>query len=144
MLSHEHELIKDATGVSDERLLSRIEERMRDEHPRGLDLLRLALFNHAAKAAHKYVLQTVGGNTIEEVGDKNDDLVVTLRKALITAQKALEPLAAAIETLAPDHRDASDIWESPAAMTITAGDLRATAPALTEISAALTKATATA
>jgi hypothetical protein len=46
-------------------------------------------------------------------------------EALEAARDALEPFAdAAMNALADDERDASSIWESPAAMEITAGHLR--------------------
>jgi hypothetical protein len=39
-------------------------------------------------------------------------------------REALEPFARAAESLDDDHKDRSEIWESGAAMEISAGDLR--------------------
>ena len=55
------------------------------------------------------------------------DLFEQLANALDQLEKArsaLEPFAEAVENLDDAHRDSSSIWESSAAMSITAGDLR--------------------
>jgi hypothetical protein len=48
----------------------------------------------------------------------------TLMAEIERLREALKPFAEAAESLGDKHRDESDIWESPAAMEIKAGDLR--------------------
>lgn len=45
-------------------------------------------------------------------------------------RKALKPFADAVESLDDNHTDGGHLWESPAAMNITAGDLRRARAAL--------------
>lgn len=46
--------------------------------------------------------------------------------------EAIKPFAEAVDNLNDDHPDGSHIWESPAAMSLTAGDLRRALAALTK------------
>lgn len=69
----------------------------------------------------------------EFVLDEADNIADALaaKDAIIEkARVALGPFAAAVDNLEADTRDTSEIWESPAAMSITAGDLRRAADAL--------------
>jgi hypothetical protein len=69
--------------------------------------------------------------------DLVEKAIAGLRSALTTAQKALTPLAEAAESLDVNHLDSYDLWEAPAAMSITAGNLRQTVTALAEVNLAL-------
>lgn len=51
-------------------------------------------------------------------------MLLSVQQDCIALRAALAPFADAVENLADGHRDTSEIWESPAAMSITAGDLR--------------------
>jgi hypothetical protein len=94
MLSHEQELIQDATGVSDPILLDKIEDEMRASRSRGLGRLWLVSFNRAAKKAHKNVLKAAAKEAAEDARAEDDTqaacdpVVDTLRAALTAAQTA--------------------------------------------------------
>jgi hypothetical protein len=51
-------------------------------------------------------------------------VICQLRRERDEAREALKPFADAADSLGEDHDDGADIWESPAAMCVTAGDLR--------------------
>lgn len=53
-----------------------------------------------------------------------EDVVCAQAAEIVRLRAALKPFADAVEDLDDNHTDDGDLWESPAAMNITAGDLR--------------------
>lgn len=51
-------------------------------------------------------------------------MLLSVQQDCVGLLTALKPFAEAADNLMDGHRDTSEIWESPAAMSITAGDLR--------------------
>lgn len=85
----------------------------------------------AARLAHERGGQTHPLSSYDL--DRAEEIVtgeVNLRAENDRLRKLLQPFAEAAESLDEKHPDRDDIWESGAAMGISAGDLRAAANAL--------------
>jgi hypothetical protein len=111
MLTNEHALIKEATGVSDPDVLSQIAERMRDQRiDRRIDQLTKHFFIHLAKFAYSQLQQQASkldplpasggpyGHELERGMEAQRQTIVNLRHALTSAQTALT-------TIHVEHRE---------------------------------------
>lgn len=67
----------------------------------------------------------------KEKCDQLDELIAS-RTRLSTMQAALEPFAAAVDDLDEHDSDGEHLWESPAAMSLSTGDLRRARAALSQ------------
>ena len=72
-----------------------------------------------------------------EASRTDASLIVAAVNERDALRQALAPFALAAADLEDETRDSSEIWELPAAMSITAGDLRRAASALARIDAIL-------
>lgn len=69
---------------------------------------------------------------MQKILDARETSLAKLNEYVISLEAALRPFVDASENLEDDHDNNSSIWESPAAMTILAGDLRFACKALRE------------
>lgn len=73
-----------------------------------------------------------GNRLVQAFARHRLDAIAAIGKERDGLREALKPFALAADDLDDQHGERSDIWEAPAAMSITAGNLRAARAALGE------------